>query len=275
MKESKSLEFLYNTGIGRSILKILVDRRVSCVAGHFLSSGLSCPLIPYYIKKYNMDLTNAIDTEYCSFNEFFMRRNRFLVDEGEKTIVSPCEAYLSAYSIDSDSHFHIKHVDYDLSRLLRDGKLSEKFNGGTCLIFRLEPTNYHRYIYPVKGRIRATMTIDGVLHTVRPIATDSLPVFIENSREYTIIDSSIAGRFVQMEVGALLVGKIVNEYNGHIVRKGEEKGHFEFGGSTIMLLFEKGAVSLCDKIANVKNTGEEISVNIGEAIAQGTYNKDK
>lgn len=43
-----------------------------------------------------------------------------------------------------------------------------------------------------------------------------------------------------MEVGAMMVGRITNHeaVPGYVTR-GEEKGYFEFGGSTIILLTQK------------------------------------
>ena len=91
-------------------------------------------------------------------------------------------------------------------------------------------------------------------HTVNPIANDYLPIYKENTREYTVIHSKEFGDVLQMEVGALLVGKISNHKQSTVVTRGEEKGFFEYGGSTIVVLTQKGRVTpRSDLLTNSKN----------------------
>jgi len=108
---------------------------------------------------------------------------------------------------------------------------------------RLSVDDYHRYIYPVSGRRSHERTINGVFHTVQPIALEHCPVYKENTRKYCIIKTNEFGTILMMEVGAMMVGRITNhEAEPGYVTRGEEKGYFEFGGSTIILLTQKGAV---------------------------------
>ena len=108
--------------------------------------------------------------------------------------------------------------------------------------------------------------IPGKLHTVRPIALESLPVFTENCREYTVIESDNFGKAVQLEVGALLVGKIRNHRGPGAVVRGEEKGMFLFGGSTVILLLTKDSVRINSDIAEASRRGLEYPVKLGQAI---------
>lgn len=272
MKESWSLKFLYQTVPGRGLLKILVQPKISQMAGKVLSSGISRPLIPYYIRKHHIDMSDILIPEggFCSFNEFFTRK-RFLqcpyVAHGQ--LISPCDGFLTAVRINEHTCFEIKHTSYSLRTLLRDGELAEKFEGGTALIFRLTPADYHRYCYPVNGHVVSSGKIKGKLHCVRPVALETLPVFVQNSREYQVIKSKSHGTIVQMEVGALLVGKISNHkdlFKDSSVRMGEEKGYFEFGGSTIILLFRKGAVHPKKSLWDQCNGHREIKVRLGEIL---------
>ena len=99
------------------------------------------------------------------------------------------------------------------------------------------------------------------------MALADVPVFTENSREYTLIETERFGPAVQMEVGALLVGKIVNDHLWpRQVARGEEKGHFAFGGSTIILLLQKDAAALRPEILSASARGEETPVRLGERI---------
>ena len=102
--------------------------------------------------------------------------------------------------------------------------------------------------------------IRGVLHTVRPIALAKFPVFVQNSREVTIEQTENFGKIAQIEIGALLVGRITNKKAEKRVKRGQEKGYFEFGGSTIVLLLSK-------KYAKYyKDSDAEIPVILGETI---------
>ena len=127
------------------------------------------------------------------------------------------------------------------------------------LYFRLAVDDYHRYSYVDDGQIVFHKKIKGIFHTVNPIANDYYPIYKMNSREYTVIDSNNFGRMIQMEVGAMMVGKIVN-YKHSIATKGEEKGYFEFGGSTVVLILKKETVKIDDDIIN--NSSENIETRV-------------
>ncbi|MCR4792949.1 MAG: phosphatidylserine decarboxylase [Lachnospiraceae bacterium] len=271
-KESLSVLFLYKTVPGRVILKALVRPGISKTAALLLSSPMSALFVPGFIRR------NHIEQKYYempaggygSFNEFFTRK---LKPEYEPQIqsglVSPCDGLLTVFNIDERSVFDIKNSQYSLQSLLRDSKLSERFSGGTALVFRLTPSHYHRYCYPASGKTYAPRRIGGELHCVRPVALESVKVFTRNSREYTLIRSGEYGNIIQMEVGAMLVGKISNHRRtkgtSFYVECGEEKGYFEYGGSTIILLFEK-RFTLCRDIAERERTHGEIPVKMGESL---------
>lgn len=266
--ESLSLRFLYHTSPGRAILKVLTNPVVSEKAAVYLSSPYSKWLIDYYKEKYNIDMTDCCKKNFSSFNDFFKRKKKLkLVTEG-KAIISPCDAFLSIYSIDDDLSLNIKHSRYTVSSLLRDRKIAEEFSGGICCVFRLEPHHYHRYLFAVNGRIKLQRRIKGILHCVRPIACQEYPVHIQNSRQYTLIQNSTLGNVIQMEIGAMLVGKICNHMKSLTAVKGQEKGYFEYGGSTIVLLFQKNSVNLSKDFMKIMNTEIEVPVNIGQTIGK-------
>ena len=133
-------------------------------------------------------------------------------------------------------------------------------------MFRLCVDNYHRYSYAESGKKGQNVFIPGVLHTVRPIALEARPVFVENCREWTTIESGAFGKIVQMEVGAMLVGRIVNHEGEGFAERGKEKGYFEYGGSTIILLFEKDRLFLYDEILQASALGIETPVMAGEKL---------
>ena len=229
MKDSVSLRFLYHTVPGRQVLKTLVRPSVSRKAAKFLSSPASRPLVGYYIRKYDIDLTSCEKTEFASFNDFFTRKKKMNLCVDKTNLISPCDGLLSAYPITDDLRMQIKHSTYSLASLLQDRVLAMQFRSGLCCIFRLEPRHYHRYIYAVSGTIQNQRKIPGILHCVRPITCEEFPVYVQNSRKYTLIRNHALGKVIQMEVGALLVGKIHNYQTDQSVECGAEKGYFEQG----------------------------------------------
>lgn len=263
-KDTLTLRFLYNTLVGRCVLKMLVAPPVSAVGGYMLSQRGSKLLIKPFMKKNRVTLRDIAvpDGGFRSFNDFFTRRrSEITFDDNSEHVCSPCDGLLTAFNIDSDSCFNVKHSRYSLEELLNDRELAEKYQGGTALIFRLTPSHYHRYHFADSGRMILQKRIPGVLHCVRPVATERFPVYVQNSREYMLYDSDNFGDVVQMEVGALMVGRIKNHPMVQRFLRGQEKGCFEFGGSTIIMLFEKDRVRLDNA-----HSGHEISVTVGQRI---------
>ena len=264
------LSFLYNTIPGRCLLKVLADPGLSAACGKFMDSRASRVLIRDFVKRNNIDMSDFKKKSFSSFNDFFTRElkpGKRPVEGEPKFFPSPCDGLLSAYEIRDNVVLDVKQSEYTVSSLLRDPELARSFDGGLCLVFRLCVNHYHRYIFPDNGRITAFRRIKGVLHTVRPVALLSRPVFTENSREYTVTETENFGQIVQMEVGAMLVGKIDNYRKGGLVERGEEKGKFLYGGSTVIVLLEKGTYRFDSKFASAF-LGNEVPVKMGEKVLE-------
>ncbi|MBQ1555218.1 MAG: phosphatidylserine decarboxylase, partial [Clostridia bacterium] len=88
----------------------------------------------------------------------------------------------------------------------------------------------------------------------------------ENTREYTVLHGDNFGDMIMMEVGATLVGRISNLHGAERVVKGEEKGHFDFGGSTIVVLVRPGVLAVDEGILRNSADGYETVVKYGECI---------
>lgn len=273
------LRFLYRNPLGRGVLKILTLPFLSKICGKYMDSAISRHRIAGFVKKNNIDLSVYQEESWRSFNAFFSRRIRPEVrplgnaDTG--VLISPCDAKLSVYSISDGLVMPIKESAYTVTSLLKNENLAKQFRNGYALVFRLTVDDYHRYCYPLSGTKECDIYIPGILHTVRPIALLSCPVFCENSRSYTLIHSNHFGDVLQMEVGALLVGKIVNHHtNDGIVNAGEEKGYFAFGGSTIVLLFQEGSVILDTELIENSKQGLETVVRYGESLGSCTTDQN-
>lgn len=267
-----TLEFLYKTAFGRAILKPLTSRAVSRICGAFLDTGLSRCFIKSFVRNNNINENDYILDDIRCFNDYFCRRIKpglRVTDEDPDSLIAPCDGLLTAYEIKAGLVLPVKQSSYTIEDLLDDRELAARYQGGICLVYRLCVDHYHRYSYVESGKKGPGRFIKGVLHTVRPIALSEYPVFVMNCREYCTIDSANFGKFVQMEVGAMLVGKIVNDQAGESeVIRGVEKGHFEYGGSTIIVLVEPSRAKLRDDIVKASQDGVEIPVKMGERVGR-------
>ena len=265
------MRFLYNTACGRVILRAVKSRPVSAAAGAFMNSRLSKPLIKRFIKKNGIDMSEYQDEKYRCFNDFFTRRIRpekRPFDRSPGALVAPCDGNLSVYRVTSGTVLPIKQCNYTVSDLLSGDTIAERYKDGYCLVFRLTVKNYHRYAYPDSGKKSENVHIKGVFHTVRPIALRRYPVFVQNTREYTVIETENFGTVTQVEVGAALVGRIKNHDGAKEVVRGCEKGMFLFGGSTIVVLIEAGRAKIDGEIEKITSEGGEAPVLMGEKIGE-------
>ena len=236
-RQDKFLRHLYNDWGGRLCLKIIIQPFVTRLGGWFLNTRLSARMISGFVER------NHIDLSSCT-----------------KVTVS---------RIGSDSRFYIKDTLYTLERLLKNKKLAERYLGGYAVILRLTVDDYHHYCYVADGEKSPDVKIPGVFHTVNPAANDVCQIYHENTREYCLLKTEQFGTIAMMEVGAMMVGKITNLKPGACeVKKGEEKGYFEFGGSTIVLLLQHGKVRLDSDLIENSENGYETIVRMGERIGK-------
>ena len=260
---------LYHSFCGRCLLKVLTLPFVSKTAGLILSTRLSKLYIKSFIKKNDIDMNDFEKGNYNSFNDFFVRKIRDgkrSIDLSSDSLISPCDGYLSVYDIDDRCTLNIKDTVYTLGELFENSEFEGEYQNGKCLVFRLTPADYHRYIYPDNGTKEENIYINGIFHTVRPVALKSCPVFKTNSREYTTLHTENFGDILFMEVGAMLVGKICNHHNVHSFKRGDEKGYFEFGGSTIIMMLKKDAAIINNDIAVASLNDSEYKVGLGQKI---------
>ena len=266
------LHFLYQTTAGRVLLKPLVCRPVSRVCGAFLDTKASKFFIKPFQRGYGIETEEYDLSDIQSFNDFFYRPlkpGKRKISYDPHTLIAPCDALLTAVPIQNGSVFPVKQSQFELEQLLRFEKLAEEYKGGVCLIFRLWVNHYHRYCYVDSGKKEHDVFIPGILHTVQPVALHNRPVFVENCRSITVLESKSFSKVIQAEVGAMLVGKIVNNHpEAGTVTRGEEKGHFAYGGSTILVLLKKDTAVLREDILLSSKSGTENPVKMGVGIGQ-------
>ena len=264
------LEVIYGHALTRMLLLPFLSPAVSDICGKFLSTRLSRRIIPSFVKKNHIDLGIYEKQEFDSYNAFFTRKikaEQRPINEQKNILISPSDGKVTAYPITQKGRFWIKHTQYTAAQLLKDERLAERYMGGWIYVIRLTVDDYHRYCYVADGRKSRQRKIRGVLHTVNPVANDYYPIYKMNSREYCLLKTKEFGTILLMEVGALMVGKINNhEEDSAQVKRGEEKGMFEFGGSTIVVMTEPGMTEPDkDIIQNTKAQAETL-IKMGEPI---------
>ena len=155
---------------------------------------------------------------YPNFNAFFAREIKESarpIAEPENDLVtsSPADCRLTAFpTIDLATKYWIKGFGFTLERLLGDPQLAATFDGGSIVIARLAPQDYHRWHAPVSGTVQNVKDIPGAYYTVNPQAINepgTLDVFCENKRSVMTVERSSTGSPIAIvAVGAMLVGSI-------------------------------------------------------------------
>ena len=267
-KQCMALRFLYNTLCGRALLKVVTRKPVTKTAAVVMDSRISKVSINRFVKKHKINLEGCEEKKYKSFNDFFCRKLKTIDDTSDsEDFISTANSKISYYKISKELLINVKNSTYSIEELVKDKALAEEYRDGICLIYRLSPSNYHRYIYCDSGTQIRLKKIKGKFHTVNPIVYDRYKVFSENCREVTQLNTNHFGKIIQIEVGALCIGRIVNhdmlEYS-----KCAEKGYFEYGGSTIIHLIKKDVVDINEQIIENSKNNIETLVNIGDVIGK-------
>ena len=258
------LQFLYQNVMGRCLLKIAILPSFSRMIGKYYDSKRSINKISTFIETNQIDMSQFQEKEYTSFNDFFTRQKKEIVfDSQPNAFCSPADAKLCVYPISTELKIQVKHTVYSLEELLQKEVDVNEFQNGNCLVFRLAVDDYHRYHYVDDGEVVESYHINGKLHTVRSIS-EKYRVYVENVRNCSTLQTKNFGRIYQIEVGAIMVGKIQN-HDKKEFHRGDEKGFFEYGGSTIIVL-TKNNIKIDQDILEKSQKGIETKVCTGEKI---------
>jgi len=231
----------------------------------------SADKIEPFVEKYGIDLSITQKQHFNSFNDFFTRKLKpgaRPVNVDSVVVVSPADGKIFVYENIGKKDFYVKGYRFDMYEFLADSALADVYKDGIMMIVRLAPPDYHRYHFPIDGTVVKKKKIEGDYYSVSPLALRKIAeIFCMNKREYTVIDTKMFDEVVMCEVGATMVGSIIDTYKGDTVRKGEEKGYFKFGGSTVVLLFKHGKLEVDDDL--IANSGRDLetTVEMGERIA--------
>ncbi|WP_350342744.1 phosphatidylserine decarboxylase [Proteinivorax tanatarense] len=272
---TKMLNWLYYSRPGTKTLDIVVKRKwASSFYGLMQSLPISKFKISKFVNQYGIDLSESLNSDprdYKSFNHFFTRRltpNARPICQQKNNLISPVDGKVMAYTnIDVNRIIQIKGFYFTLEELINDDKKADLYNQGTCLVFRLAPADYHRFHFFDWGEVTSCHKIKGSYYSVNPLALKRVSnLYCKNKREVTYFASDNFDETVMVEVGATCVGSIVQTFKNNKVSRGEEKGYFKFGGSTVILFFKKGKLVVDKDILRNSSRHLETSVRLGEKI---------
>lgn len=269
--QDRMLSFIYGHTLTRLMIRPLVSPVVSHLGGLVMNSRFSAAFVPGFVKRSGIDLSQYEQQKFKSYNDFFTRKIRGElrpVRREKECFISPCDGKAFIYPITREGRFCIKHTAYTVASLTGSEKLASHYEGGYSVIVRLTVDDYHRFCYVDDGEKSVQVHIPGLLHTVNPAANDVCPIYKMNTREYCLLKTEQFGTVLMMEVGALMIGRIENYHQACSVKRGQEKGRFEFGGSTVVLLVEPGKIRPDEDILTNTARGYETIVKMGEQIGE-------
>lgn len=269
---SSFLKFLYHNVLGRVLLKIIINPSISKIGGIYHDSRFSKLKIKKFIQKNHIDMNEFEEKDYHNFNDFFVRKiknSKRPMPNSKTDFISPADSKLLVYKITKDLKLTIKDSIYTLNELLNQEEDLKDYKNGLCLVFRLAVDDYHHYCYPDSGTLVKKNFIKGKLHTVRSVSS-CYPIYKVNQREYSILKTDNFDEIIYIEVGAIMVGKIVN-LDKNKFKKGEEKGYFKLGGSTIVILLKENTIEIDKDI--LENSKKDIEVKVKYREKIGTIGK--
>ena len=268
---SGHLRFLYHTVVGRILLRLFFSQRwLWRLYAQVMEGQGSQKKVARTVATHNINAEQFIGDGWSSYAAFFRRQYKpeyLNISQQPRAAIAVAQGVVSYQEVAPDMTIAIKGRRYTLTDILEDDTLAAAYRGGIAVVYHLGVQHYHRYIFPDEGAILASSYRAGKLHTVSSIGS-AYPVYSINSRAVTVLDTVDAGQVIMVEVGAMMAGKIHNEPLTHY-KKGQEKGHFELGGSAILVLYKKDIFIPSDRLRIAHDQQKKALVMIGEAI--GTY----
>lgn len=260
----------------------------SRIVGKVAESALfKTPFIGWFKKRYNVDMSEALEEDpfsYENFNAFFTRQlkpDARPIAQDLNAIVSPADGAISQVgAINEQQLLQAKGRTYSVQSLLACGEeTAAKYTDGRFITVYLSPKDYHRVHMPVAGKLLRTTYVPGKLFSVNQQTAGAVPnLFARNERLVCYFDTEV-GEMVLVLVGAMIVAGIETVWSGIaapnsskepvdcddfeeiVLRTGEEMGRFKLG-STAIVLFQKGAIDFCSTLeaGNSIRMGEKIAV---------------
>lgn len=254
---------------------------LSRLYGSIQKSSFTKEKIVPFIESFHVDTSEFLDPvdSFCSFNDFFIRK---LKPEcrpiasgaaGADGAILPADGrYLVYENIEKTDGFFVKGKKFSLEKLLKNRDLAQKYAQGSMAIARLAPVDYHRFHFPVDCLPEHPQPIAGPLFSVNPAALKKhAEILAENKRVITPLKTKNFGTVLFIEVGATYVGTIHQTFDPHEPHsKGDEKGFFSFGGSSLILLFEPGCIRFDQDLLDASSRRLEVLGQMGQSLGRAT-----
>lgn len=273
----KYLQWLYYKTSGNFFLERIVKRKLaSKFYGVLKNRRGSKKKIRDFIEENKIAEEEFLEkvSEYKNFNEFFYRKLKpgaRIINQDPQILSSPADGRVFIHeNIETDKIVQIKGMDFNLAQLVGSEESISDYNGGTMLIVRLNPSDYHRFHFPDSGIPSKTKEIKGAYYSVNTGVLDRINnIYLKNKRTVTEFCSDHFGKILYMEIGATFVGTILQTFvPGERIAKGDEKGFFKFGGSTVILFIKKDLFIPDDDILEYTDKKIETLVKMGESLGK-------
>ena len=271
------LSFIYNNPLGKICLWAMVKRAFfsKWYGWRMNQDGSNSKIIPF-IQEYALDTNEFADnvSSFRNFNEFFFRKlthSSRPIEKGSETVVYPADGrHLGFQNVDETNQVFVKGQKFNLEKLFGSKNLAEQYVGGSLILSRLCPVDYHRFHLPTDGLVKSVELINGDLYSVNPIALrQTLSIFWRNKRYLTLIENENLGKVAVFLVGATCVGSVhLTAQKNQIYAKGDELGYFSFGGSSVITVFQPGIIKLEDDLLKVSSRGYEYYAKMGEVMGR-------
>ena len=249
---------------------LIPKQAITALAGKLASKqagNMTTSVIRWFVKRYQVNMAEAANPDiasYATFNDFFTRP----LKEGARPLaqadlICPVDGAISQFGpINKDQIFQAKGHSYSTTALVGgDAALAAEFEDGHFATLYLSPKDYHRIHMPCAGVLRRMIYVPGDLFSVNPTTARGVPgLFARNERVVCVFDSP-QGPFVQVLVGATIVGSMATVWHGLVnpprpgrlweeryadgavsLAQGAEMGRFLLG-STVVLLFPRGPLA--------------------------------
>ncbi|MCH9626828.1 MAG: Phosphatidylserine decarboxylase proenzyme 2 [Chlamydiales bacterium] len=267
-----AIRFLYGSPFGRFFARIVAGVPLfSKLYGWWQSLPLTKGKIAPFVKKFELD-PGEFElplSAYSSFNAFFTRKLKPEARPIGNGLILPADGrYFFYQNIETCDGFVVKGKKFSLEQILGDRALAHSYASGSMILARLCPTDYHRFHFPCDCTPGPSRLINGPLYSVNPLATrERIDILAENKRMITHLQTKERGEILFIEVGATNVGSIHQTFTANQpYQKGDEKGFFSFGGSSLILLFQSDQIQIDPSLLTNSSQGIETLCLFGQTI---------
>jgi phosphatidylserine decarboxylase len=268
--------WVMTSGVGNALFNGILNNSFFCrLYGRLQDTKGSKRKILNFVEQYDIDTREAeleLD-QFETFNAFFTRKLKAdarTFDRDPNAFCCPADGKVMVFpKMEAGTRLPVKGRSISIASFLASEQAAEKYAEGSALVVRLAPYDYHRFHFPDDGTALAASEISGRYHVVNPVGLESVPdAFLRNKRSVTGIDSKHFGQLSYVEVGGFAVGTIVQTYDPGDVERGQEKGYFRFGGSTLVLIFEPGKIVFDGDLVRDSEERLEVQVKAGSRIGR-------